>query len=218
MATPITHILLAEKVFSKYFSDKDKGDFYRGTVFPDIRYLGEIKRNETHFKDVALSEIKKESSFFAGFKFHSLVDKIRERFIREQNLYSFFPSLKHLKVGVKLIEDKLLYPEIKNWDGIRNHFNRFSEEEFSFGVSRNGVEKWHGLLKSYFSKQPEKKTMIKFLSELEMPEGMLEEMEPLLKRLDDDPRVIKTMLQFYKEFEKLLEEENYFWKMPTHKG
>jgi hypothetical protein len=208
MATPITHILLADKVFNKHFSDKDKGSFYRGTVFPDIRYLGEIKRNETHFKDVSLFEVKKESSFFAGFKFHSLVDKIREKFIREQNLYSLFPSLKHLKVTVKLIEDKLLYSEIKDWNVIRNNFNCFSEEEFSFGISRVGIKKWHDLLKSYFSQQPKKETMIKFLSELEMPDGMLAEMEPILKRLDGDPRITKTMLRFHKEFEKLLEEEN----------
>ena len=50
--------------------------------------------------------------------------------------------------------------------------------------------------------------MIKFLSGLELPEGKRGELEPLLKRLDSDPRIIKTTLQFYKEFEKLLEEEN----------
>lgn len=208
MATPITHILLADKVFNKYFSDKDKGSFYRGTSFPDIRYLGEIKRSETHFEDVTLFEIKKESSFFAGFKFHSLVDKIRERFIGEQKLYSFLPPLKYLRLGVKLIEDKILYSEIKNWDNIRNYFNSFSKEEFSFGVSRIGVEKWHDLLKSYFSQKPKTESIIEFLSGLELPEGRREEIKPLLKRLDGDPKIIKTTLRFYKEFEKLLEEEN----------
>lgn len=206
MATPITHILLADKVFDKYFSDKDKGSFYRGTSFPDIRYLGEIKRNETHFKDVTLSEIKKEKSFFAGFKFHSLVDKTRERFIREQNLYSFFSPLKYLNLGIKLIEDKILYDEIKDWNKIKNYFNIFSEEEFSFKVSHLEVEKWHALLKLYFSQKPGVESMIKFLSGLDLPEEGKEELELLLKKLDGDPRITKTILRFYKEFEKLLEE------------
>ncbi len=207
MARPITHIVLADKVFNKYFSDKDKADFYRGTLFPDIRYLGEIRRSETHFGGVTLSEVKKENSFFAGFKLHSLVDKIRERFIYKQNIYSFLPASRYIVEAVKLIEDKLLYSKVKNWDEIRDYFSDFSKEEFSFRVSRAGIEKWHGLLRIYFNKEPKVENTIEFLSKLKGFKDSLEELRFLINKLNSNSKIKETTFKFYKEFEILLEKE-----------
>ena len=81
MAAPITHIVLTDKIFQNHFKDKNKADFYTGTVFPDIRYLGVIDRNKTHFKNLKISDVKKETSFWAGFKFHSFLDEAREKFL-----------------------------------------------------------------------------------------------------------------------------------------
>jgi hypothetical protein len=52
MAAPITHIALAEKLYGQYFSDKNKQDFFVGTSLADIRYLGTIERDKTHFKNI----------------------------------------------------------------------------------------------------------------------------------------------------------------------
>ena len=60
MAAPITHIVLTNKIFNKYFSNKEKGDFFIGASFPDIRYLKVIKREKTHFNNITLNEIKLE--------------------------------------------------------------------------------------------------------------------------------------------------------------
>lgn len=49
MATPITHIVLTEKVFEKFFKDKTRKDFFIGTSFPDIKYLKVIDRDKSHF-------------------------------------------------------------------------------------------------------------------------------------------------------------------------
>ena len=35
MAAPITHIVLSEKVFDKYFKDKDKKEFITGIGMPE---------------------------------------------------------------------------------------------------------------------------------------------------------------------------------------
>ncbi len=208
MAAPITHIVLADKVFNKYFTGKDKKDFFIGTIFPDIRYLGEIRRSETHFEDVTFPEVKKENSFFAGFKFHSLVDKARQRFVREQNLYSFLPISKFTSQMVKLIEDKLLYSKLKDWQETENYLSSFCKEEFSFKVSRAGVKKWHRLLKNYFSKQPGIGKIVDFLSQLESFRDNMKEIEILLRKLDGNSKITEASLEFYENFEKLLEKKS----------
>ncbi|MDP2932964.1 MAG: hypothetical protein Q8N81_02425, partial [bacterium] len=118
MAAPITHIVLAEKVFNKYFSDKKRKDFYVGTIFSDIRYLGAIDRKSTHspLRELNLKDVKEEqNSFTAGLKFHSLVDDIRERFIESKNIHSMIPESKHKTQILKLLEDELYYNKINNW-------------------------------------------------------------------------------------------------------
>lgn len=92
MAAPITHIILADKIFNRYFADKDKRDFYVGTSFPDIRYMGIIKREKTHFIDLDIKTLQQLPSFEAGMKFHSLVDIVRENYMRSRGVYSILPE------------------------------------------------------------------------------------------------------------------------------
>lgn len=81
MATSITHVVFAQKVFERFFSDKDKLEFFIGTLFPDIRHLGVIARERTHFHNLTIEEIQRKSSFMAGVMFHSLLDEVREAYI-----------------------------------------------------------------------------------------------------------------------------------------
>ena len=46
MGTDITHIVLTEKIYDYLFRNKIKKDFFIGTLFPDIRYLEVIKKND----------------------------------------------------------------------------------------------------------------------------------------------------------------------------
>ncbi len=77
MATPITHVVLTDKIYNKFFSDKNKKEFFIGTLLPDIRYLKVIERNKTHFENLAISDLKDDDSFLSGMKFHSILDKTR---------------------------------------------------------------------------------------------------------------------------------------------
>lgn len=81
MAAPITHVVLTAKIFDNFFQDKVKKDFFIGTLFPDIRYLKVIDRDQTHFSNLSISDLKTEDSFLAGMKFHSMIDVVREKFI-----------------------------------------------------------------------------------------------------------------------------------------
>lgn len=48
MATPITHFVLAEKIYTDLFSLFNKKDFLLWNILPDIRYLNVINRSESH--------------------------------------------------------------------------------------------------------------------------------------------------------------------------
>lgn len=90
MAGPITHLVLTQKVYERFFSQKDRGAFVVGTSFPDIRYLGVIEREKTHRPRVTLKQVLEAESFEAGVQFHVLVDVVRERFMKAYGMYELF--------------------------------------------------------------------------------------------------------------------------------
>ena len=63
MPTPITHVVLAERIYEKYFRDEDKQEFYVGICFPDIRRVAHIKRSKTHSQNFSMSDLQNDSSF-----------------------------------------------------------------------------------------------------------------------------------------------------------
>ena len=113
MAAPITHIVLSGKIFDKYFSNFSKEEFFIGTSFPDIRYLGIIDRHKTHFSNASLQEIKQKNSFWAGLLFHSFVDAKEIEYMKLNKIYSLMPHLKHVGHSFKFFEDELLYDKLE---------------------------------------------------------------------------------------------------------
>lgn len=77
MAAPITHLVLAEKIFDEDLSLFDRKEFLLGTLFPDIRYLKTIDHDKTHFNNLKITDLAGGNSFLAGAKFHSIVDDAR---------------------------------------------------------------------------------------------------------------------------------------------
>jgi hypothetical protein len=65
MATPITHILLTDKIYEEHFNDCEKREFILGTILPDIRYLDKsISRESTHSYDITLEVAKSGATCF----------------------------------------------------------------------------------------------------------------------------------------------------------
>lgn len=151
MAAPITHIVLLDKVFNNHFPNLSKDKFLVGTSFPDIKYLRVIKREETHSKNLTLSEIKLAESFKAGLLFHSFVDTLRENYMQENNIYSIMPASKLITQTLKLLEDELFYDRLDNWGLVSSYFEKTITEELEYPVNKQDVLKWHKLLQYYFS-------------------------------------------------------------------
>lgn len=151
MAAPITHIVLANKVFERDFVGRDKLKFMVGTSFPDIRYLVSIDREKTHAAATDLKELKNERDFFAGLKLHSWVDDTRERYMQKAGLYALFPESKYLLHGVKMFEDQVFYEKVENWSEVVSYFREILDEEKELGVTEVDLDRWHKWIMNYFS-------------------------------------------------------------------
>ncbi len=155
MAAPIAHIFCA-LVFlqSPDCPIIDKKAFIVGTSFPDIRYVGHLRREQTHWLDLTIDDIKKEKNpFIAGMKFHSWVDETRERFVEKNNLYDCFTSSAINKTVLKFFEDTQLHEKV-DWSEIIPYFDDIQKEEISFGIPTETINHWHSTLQEYFSREP----------------------------------------------------------------
>ena len=202
MAAPIPHIVLAEKIFEKYFSEKNRADFMIGTSFPDIRRMGNFDRRKTHLESICFDELKGESAFSAGFKLHSLVDKTMDVYREETGLYSLFSSLEYQDSAMKVFGDVVLYDRVKNWGKIIKYFEKVSEEELKYGVGKEVVEQWHMKLMKYFFQKPDSVERIsKLISEQgEVPERIYR----TISGVSDKKRAVKLFEDYYDNFEEII--------------
>jgi len=202
MATPITHIVLTDKVFDKYFKDKNKKDFFIGTSFPDIRYIADIKRKTTHlFND------EEENSFKAGMGFHCLIDKTWNKFVISNNNFILYSKLKNSVndiTSLKLLEDELLYGKINNWKQYIKFFDEVLSDEFLFNIPEKKIEKWHKILKKYFLRKPNDSDRESFLKDLRFPKKTIDEMNHNINLMKNDQRIVQAIMGLYNDFESIL--------------
>lgn len=204
MAAPVTHIILADKVFDTYFPDKDKADYYRGTTFPDIRYLGVISRNTTHLGGLDLHTLTSLPAFEAGLKLHSLVDEVREQFMRSQDVYSLLPESTYITKALKFFEDILLYEKRTDWQELVAYFDHVADEEVSFGIARGDIERWHHTLQTYLATKPTDQSIRMFVTALNGSSAMAEEIIQLTKTMERNIRLKEIIFDFYNRGEELL--------------
>ncbi len=161
MAAPITHIILALKIFTLLPATIDKKAFIVGTCFPDIRYIAKIDRKKTHIEPVCWQDVKNEpSSFRAGLLFHNLVDNLRIKhfepfFWDRTKLSQYSPSyIKLYPLIMKFAEDSILYPKSNQWHEIVTYFDTIYEEERAFSIPEAIILSWHNYIKNYLKQAP----------------------------------------------------------------
>ncbi len=208
MAGPITHIILALKMFTCGLLDSNTVDmklFLLGTSFPDIRYLGVIERTTTHSKNISwLDVVNEPSPFLAGLKFHALVDELRETFLEDHGMYNLIPKRPYLSQCMKFVEDGFLYHKINEWDSIITVFDTISSEEKAFNIADADVKRWHTILKKYCAEQPQKNLIIHMIRTLSKVTYKLSDIEFLIAELEQESEFQKLIETFYDSFETLL--------------
>src|SRR3989339_889841 len=205
MPSPITHIVLAEKVFEKHFSQKNKPEFFIGTSFPDIRYFDNLDREKTHLPGLSLAEIKKEDSFMAGLKLHSLVDDVHNNFFAFRDNPLFLEPIHITATSLKFFEDELFYSRLSNWQEIADYFKQTVEEENNFGIEKKDIITWHEALRAYFTEASSFKSRGKFLKKIEFSDELAKQIEAFLVKMRELSQIEKAVAAFYDEFERLIE-------------
>ncbi|MGE0207274.1 MAG: hypothetical protein AB7R69_05505 [Candidatus Babeliales bacterium] len=171
MAGPVTHIVLALKMFPLLAGFFDKTEFLVGTSFPDIRHLAHLSREETHLEPVSWEHVlHAESSFKAGMLFHNLVDHARLDYFagnyfdenqpsRADNslYYSLYP------IAQKMVEDAFMYPLCQEWPAIIELFDKVYTQELELCHDEEIVKNWHTLLRNYFAYEPTLESTENFL-------------------------------------------------------
>ena len=204
MAAPVTHIVLTDKIFDKYFSDKNRKEFYIGTSLPDIRYLGVIERSKTHFDNLTIKYLQTLSSFEAGLKFHSLVDVIREDFMEAKEVYGYLPKTPLAIRALKFSEDKIYYNQRSNWQDIAEIFGTILPEEVALGIKVEDVKKWHAILAQYFIEPSIDISVRQFMTMLGMTKENSEEIIDHMKIIENSSSINKIITDFYNSFEELI--------------
>lgn len=205
MPSPITHIVLAEKVFEKHFSQKDKAEFFIGTSFPDIRYFDNLDRTKTHLPGLSLAEIAKEDSFMAGLKFHSFVDEVHNIFFAFRDNPFFLEPVHITATSLKFFEDELFYNRFSNWPEIAGYFKQTVEDENNFGVEKKDIITWHEALTAYFMEIPSLESREKFLKKIEFSDELAKQIEAFMVNMREAPQVEKAVMDFYNKFDELIE-------------
>lgn len=200
MAAPITHIVLADKVFSKYFPGLSKAKFFIGTSFPDIRYLRIIGREITHFINPTLNDIRKENDVKAGMVFHSFVDEIRETFMENNGLYNLISRTANSMRSIKLLEDEVFYAKIPDWNQIASMMDSVTPEELEYPIKKEDIVRWHNILKDYFIEKPNPETRVKFFQALSFNNEVAQEIEEGITKMRSDKKIIEIINNFYNKF------------------
>ncbi len=158
-AGPAMHVALGKEWLALYapqYTEQEKKLFLLGTVFPDIRYLGVIKRDQSHYKNMTLKKVLEEKKpFMRGIYFHSYVDEHREKYVHEhapyKKLSDISPSLRG--TFLKLIEDEIIHQN-QDWTDFRIFLSTIPDEEKILGISNEALTQWHTGLSVYFSTYP----------------------------------------------------------------
>ena len=93
-AAPLTHLYLTDIWYKASNIHKVEKDLLlRGSTFPDIRYIANIAREDTHAV-VAYEDILLENDTFKkGCLLHSYIDITREDLVEKCGIYDFIEDI-----------------------------------------------------------------------------------------------------------------------------
>lgn len=201
MASQIAHVVYGEKARRRFLGTRqiDSRAYFIGNLFPDIRYLKVISREETHSQNPVVSNLPSfNNSFDLGVYVHSLVDWEREKTLTKLGMYGIVEKDLATSTALKLLEDEITYPLYQDWETIINDLDTILKEEISL-VSKEAVIKWHHLLKLYFS---QKKDARDLLRSLDYDEKLVSAVYDRTQELKREKRVISIIERV---FEKIFE-------------
>ncbi|MEN9406438.1 MAG: hypothetical protein RLZ12_722 [Bacillota bacterium] len=164
-AAPITHIVVAYQLAPELGveGEEEKKLFLLGTSLPDIRYLRQVKREDTHPEHVTWQMVLDEKNpVKKGMLLHALLDKKRDAYLLEKEWYTSLPD-RHRVNTVKLAEDCLLYNCITmdEWRKIQTAFDEKALQQQVLqqaqlpNLDEEQLTRWCALLYRYIDGLPQ---------------------------------------------------------------
>lgn len=204
MATPITHMILTDKIYEERFIDCDKKEFILWTLLPDIRYFDkDIPRESTHIQNVSLNTIKSLTTCFDKWlHFHSLVDHIRDEFYVSRWIY--IPGGdEDFIMALKLLEDQYLYPKVKNRDEYIKFFDDIPYEKIT-NIRKESLDKWYAIIKQETISGPNDISRREFQTELWLSKEYTDRINGIIHKLQDNEKILHLIDEFYESFWSLI--------------
>lgn len=208
-AAPAMHVTLGGKwlaTFAPEYTEEEKKLFLLGTVFPDIRYLGVIRRDQTHYKGMTLEKVYAEQSpFIRGMLFHSFVDEFREHCVRKSGIEKMLKEVPRKQQGtfLKLLEDQILHSTYK-WTEFKKFLISIPDDEKKFGLETTSLTQWHTGLSLYFTTTPSNILQQVSLFEqsiLTLDAPTIKAWGTLLPKYAEDPQMQKHVAELLQAFD-----------------
>ncbi len=198
MPAEITHIIFADHFLKKH-PEFERKNFIIGTLFPDIRYLGVVKREHTHPNVKNLSDItNSKDSFEAGWRFHVYLDNaVNHWYFNELGEKDDATTRAY-----KFYQDVVVYEEIKNWNEIIALLK--PDNTFPLGITNEARDTWYAILREYFQQKPTTETMSSFFNATAFPKDQQADVIQRIQKLEKDPKAsaaLVAMTQKTKESE-----------------
>lgn len=161
---PVAHVIVAS-IWAEQreeYDNKEMQELMIGTVFPDIRYLGELQRVQTHPANVDLNDIiEADTPFAKGVYLHAFLDQQRRLYIEKKQTLSLLSYLlpdlilENPDTFLKLVEDAWLYQEYydPSWHRL---FSRTCPEQIERGSSVYNAMRWNMIVSHYLREGPDR--------------------------------------------------------------
>lgn len=205
MASPITHILLTDKIYNEQFGDCNKKEFILWTTLPDISNLDKnISRDGTHIKNVVLHTVHSlTNSLDKWIYFHSLVDRIRDEFYVSKWIYT--PGWdEDFIIALKLLEDQYLYHKIKNRNKYTEFFEDIPYKKIKY-IKKESLDKRYTMIKDEIITSPNNISRRDFQANLWLTEDYSNKINTIIQTIQQDEKILYLIDELYDTFWLLIQ-------------
>lgn len=203
MAAPLTHLILADKIYQKHFVGRNRELYLLGTSFPDIRYLGTIDRSKTHFLVSSIEDCIDEDDFICGMKIHSLVDIYRNQFMEANGIQGELLPTPNMVRGLKIFEDMVGFELYLNENHLFSFFNTVLPKTAQKILPDDAILlRWYGLLSMYCNQKPSVRSQMNFLQAIVVDPKKQSEILDAIEKYKQNSKLKALIEEFFKEFLK----------------
>ncbi len=212
-AGPFSHIMFADLYLqavypNKYLlssEDRKKNEYLMGALFPDIRYLGVIQREETHSQNNDYNNMSLNAGFLAGVHHHAFVDLQRERFAGVYGIYKYLDGIEQQDKAafLKLVEDEIFFKNSNSKYRATYSISLSSIKHFK--IYDQKIKEWYELMDQYLILGPSKFIEImagKNLNYFGISPKKLSLWSKKIKQYADNPKFIKYCDKLLSLFEE----------------